>query len=50
MKETLFATYKKGSHVNVETDMFARYIAHILAHKSSPATSWDEIDKISSLY
>ena len=50
MKETLFATYKKGLHVNIETDMFARYIAHILAHKSSPASSWDEIDKISSLY
>ena len=50
MKETLFATYKIGSHVNIETDMFARYIAHILAHKSSSAASWDEIDKISSLY
>ncbi len=50
MKETLFSTYKSGSHVNIETDMFARYIAHILAHKSSPAASWDEVDKISSLY
>ena len=49
MKETLFASYKKGSHVNIETDMFARYVAHILAHKTS-STSWDEIDKISSLY
>ncbi len=50
MKETLFATYKSGSHVNIETDMFARYIAHILEHKSAPAASWDEVDKISSLY
>ena len=50
MRETLFATYKKGSQVNIETDMFARYIAHILSHKTAPATSWDEVDKISSLY
>ena len=50
MKETLFSTYKKGSKVNVETDMFARYIAHILAHKTAPASTWDEVDKISSLY
>lgn len=50
MRETLFSTYKKGSKVNVETDMFARYIAHILAHKSTPASTWDEVDKISSLY
>ncbi|WP_345979716.1 riboflavin synthase [Sulfurimonas sp. HSL3-2] len=49
MKETLFSTYKTGSHVNIETDMFARYVAHILQHqKSSP--SWDDVDKISSLY
>lgn len=51
MKETLFSTYKSGSHVNIETDMFARYIAHILEHKTSPSSSsWNEVDKISSLY
>ena len=50
MKETLFSSYKKGSKVNIETDMFARYIAHILAHKVAPATTWDEVDKISSLF
>jgi riboflavin synthase len=50
MKETLFSSYKKGSKVNVETDMFARYIAHILAHKTAPASTWDEVDKISSLF
>ena len=49
MKETLFSTYKTGSHVNIETDMFARYVAHILAHKNA-SVSWDEVDKISSLY
>ena len=51
MKETNFKNYKKGDRVNVETDMFARYIAHILKYsQQTDATSWDEIDKISALY
>ena len=51
MKETNFKNYKKGDRVNVETDMFARYIAHILKHsRQADTTSWDEIDKISALY
>ena len=52
MKETLFKNYKKGSRVNVETDMFARYIAHILKHQSkagSPLT-WDEVDAMQSSF
>ncbi len=51
MKETLFATYKKGSRVNIETDMFARYIEHILEAKQNLSTpTWNDIDKISALY
>lgn len=51
MKETLFRSYKKGSRVNVETDMFARYIAHILTHQTKAnALSWDEVDAISARY
>ena len=51
MKETLFATYRVGSLVNIETDVFARYVAHILKHQTtSSSPSWDEVDKISSLY
>ncbi|NPA66108.1 MAG: riboflavin synthase [Epsilonproteobacteria bacterium] len=51
MKETLFSTYKKGSRVNIETDMFARYIEHILSAKQKQNTpSWNEIDKISALW
>jgi len=52
MKETLFKNYKKGSHVNIETDMFARYIAHILQHKQAPTTtlSWEEVESISASY
>jgi len=49
MKETLFGTYKKGSHVNIETDMFARYIEHLLRHRKEPM-SWDDVDKINALY
>lgn len=51
MKETLFKNYKKGSRVNIETDMFARYIEHILSHKSSPKSlSWNDIDSITARY
>jgi riboflavin synthase len=49
MKETLFRTYKKGSKVNIETDMFARYVAHIISHKKN-SLSWDEVDAISASY
>jgi riboflavin synthase len=49
MKETLFKNYKKGSHVNIETDMFARYVAHIISHKKN-TLSWDEVDSISARY
>jgi len=50
MQETLFRSYKKGSRVNVETDMFARYVAHIINHQKSNSLSWDEIDAISTAY
>jgi riboflavin synthase len=50
-KETLFGSYTKGSKVNIETDMFARYIEHILTHKQNAnKPSWQEIDKISALW
>ena len=49
MKETLFRNYKKGSKVNVETDMFARYVSHIIAHQKASLT-WDEVDAISAQF
>ncbi len=49
MRETLFKNYKKGSHVNIETDMFARYVAHIISHKKNNLT-WDDVDSISARY
>ena len=51
MKETLFKNYKRGSKVNVETDMFARYVSHIIAHqKNSPSLSWGEVDAINATF
>ncbi len=49
MKETLFGIFKKGTRVNIETDMFARYVQHFLKHQKIPL-SWNDVDKISSLY
>ena len=51
MKETLFRTYKRGSKVNVETDMFARYVSHIIAHqRKSNDLTWNEVDAISAQF
>ncbi len=52
IKETLFKSYKKGSNVNIETDMFARYIAHMLKHQQNRQNSltWDEADTINALF
>lgn len=51
MQETLFKNYKKGHRVNIETDMFARYISHILTHQSKDKSlSWDEVDAINARY
>ena len=44
MKETLFKNYRKGTQVNIETDMFARYVAHIITHQKSTPLSWNDID------
>lgn len=52
MKETLFKNYKKGSLVNIETDMFARYVAHILKHQTATedSLSWNDVDAISARF
>ena len=50
MRETLFGSYKKGTRVNIETDVFARYMRHILTTSSKKELSWNDIDHISSLY
>ena len=51
MKETLFRNYKKGSKVNVETDMFARYVSHIIAHQTQTSSlTWSEVDAINASF
>lgn len=50
MRETLFGTYKKGTRVNIETDVFARYMRHILTTSSKKESTWNDIDHIHSLY
>ncbi len=51
MKETLFKRYKKGTKVNVETDMFARYVSHIITHQTkSSSLSWDQVDAINASF
>ena len=48
MRNTLFNFYKAGRRVNIETDMFARYVYHILKREKN--LSWDDIDKIMAIY
>jgi len=37
--------------VNIETDLFARYIDHILAHRSTKKSmSWHDIDSLQMTY
>jgi len=51
MKNTLFEKYKVGDRVNIETDIFARYIYHMFKKGSSNRSlSWDDIDKIMANY
>ncbi|SFV54820.1 Riboflavin synthase eubacterial/eukaryotic [hydrothermal vent metagenome] len=52
LKETLIKDYKIGTKVNIETDLFARYIDHILRYRATQkkSMSWSEIDKIQMSY
>jgi len=50
MKETLFSDYSVGSIVNIETDMFARYIEHLLKFNQKNSLSWNQVEQISALY
>jgi len=45
LKETLMKNYKVGTKLNIETDLFARYIEHILRNRQSKKSiSWSDID------
>ena len=49
IENTLFKTYKVGSKVNLETDMFARYIYNMVS-KGEEKMSWNDVDKIMANY
>jgi len=51
LENTLMKHYKVGTKLNIETDMFARYIDHILSHKKSKKSmGWSEVDAIQMSY
>lgn len=45
---TLFKNYKLGSKVNLETDMFARYIFNMF--KKDDGLTWGDVDKVMANY
>ncbi len=51
LKNTLMKNYKVGTKLNIETDVFARYIDHILSHRTAKKSmTWDDVDKIQMSY
>jgi len=51
LKETLMKNYKAGTKLNIETDVFARYIDHILAHRNKKKSmSWNDVDTMQMSY
>ena len=51
LEHTLFGTYRVGTRVNVETDLFARYVANILDRREEMKKSgWETIERIQALY
>ena len=48
IENTLFRTYKVGSKVNIETDMFARYVYNMF--KKDNKLSWGDVDRIMASY
>jgi riboflavin synthase len=47
LRETLMCNYKVGTKINVETDLFARYIDHILRNRGQKKSmSWDDVDNM----
>ena len=49
-RDSLFGTFKVGRRVNIESDLLARYVARMLESKQNGGLSWDEVERISSLY
>jgi len=50
LQNTLFNSYRINSKVNIETDMFARYVFNMFKRDDKEGLSWDTVDKIMSSY
>ena len=51
MRETLFGSYRIGTRVNVETDLFARYVANIIEKREdAKKIGWETIELIQAIY
>ncbi len=50
VENTLFRTYKIGSKVNLETDMFARYIYNMFKGQKDSGLTWDKVEGIMASY
>lgn len=50
LENTLFKLYTINSKVNIETDMFARYVFNLFRKNENENLSWDSVDKIMSNY
>ncbi len=48
LSHTLFGEYDVGRRVNIETDMFARYLYYMF--KKEKSVTWEEIDSIMARY
>lgn len=49
LDETLIGTYAVGRRVNLETDIFARYLAHMIG-RNAPALDWETAQRFCALY
>ena len=49
IQNTLFKTYKVNSKINIETDMFARYVYNLFKSDDS-SLSWSKVDSIMASY
>ncbi len=50
VENTLFKTYKIGTKVNLETDMFARYIYNMFKEQKDSGLTWDKVEGIMASY
>ena len=50
LAQTLLGGYKSKRRVNIETDMFARYVYHMMSRGHAKTLSWNEVDRMQGMY